>query len=206
MNNNVSINLNDIGQKIEITIGNYKKNKYHIDNILTDWSEPFLKEFSLTTEEEQLKYIGGYLIITKEQYMYRVEGKIIFEPLLECVRSLTLFREKINTNVSGFFVPENSQKYLQSGISKAIKLQDEEIELTESDLESYPFHGNSLKLDELLVDSMFCAIPELPLCREDCKGLCSECGTDLNERDLNDNYRIVLHNNKCIFYQNQNPH
>ena len=105
-----------------------------------------------------------------------------------------------------FFVPENSQKYLQSGISRAIQQQDEDIELTESDLESYPFQGNFLKLDELLIDSMFCAIPELPLCRENCKGLCSECGIDLNEMDLNDNYRIVLHNKKCSQFQNQKPH
>ena len=38
-----------------------------------------------------------------------------------------------------------------------------------------------LLLDDLITEDIWLAIPARFLCREDCKGLCSQCGTDLNE-------------------------
>lgn len=209
MKKNISITLATIGSGIHITFGNSKKklkNGYHIDSILTEWTESFLKEFSLLKEEEQAK-ISGSIKLIREHNVFRVEGTIEFEPQLECIRSLTLFREKLKANVKGFFVPLNSQKYQESGISKfSHQKEEDEIELTENDLESYPFHGNAIQLDELLLDTMFCAIPELPLCKEDCKGLCPECGTDLNEKDLQGNERIIEHNKKCNHFKTMKSH
>ena len=37
-----------------------------------------------------------------------------------------------------------------------------------------------LELDELVREDVFLAMPSRFLCREDCKGLCSVCGADLN--------------------------
>ncbi len=207
MKKNISINLALIGPGIHVTFGNSKgktKNGYHIDSILTEWTESFLKEYSLFTDEEQETKLSGSLKITREQNLFRIEGIIEFEPQLECIRSLTLFREKLKTEVQGFFVPLNSQKYIQSGITKFSKQEslENEIELTESDLESYSFQGNFILLDEFILDSLFCAIPEQPLCREDCKGLCNECGVDLNEKNLQGNYQITEHSQKCSYFKN----
>ncbi len=41
--------------------------------------------------------------------------------------------------------------------------------------------GMHLELDELVSEDIFLAIPTRFLCKDDCKGLCSICGTDLNE-------------------------
>ena len=38
-----------------------------------------------------------------------------------------------------------------------------------------------LDLSDTLRQYRLAAIPMAPLCREDCKGICPECGTDLNE-------------------------
>jgi uncharacterized protein len=38
----------------------------------------------------------------------------------------------------------------------------------------------SLDLEQTLRDEVSLAIPLVPLCRPDCKGLCPTCGTDLN--------------------------
>lgn len=201
MKKNISIPLVKIGDEITITFGKSNanlKNVYHIDSILSEWTKSFVNEYSLISDEKNYQEFSGVLKIQKEHNVFRVEGTLEYEPLLECVRSLTLFREKIKTDVKGFFVTLNSQKYQQSGISKfANHSEGEELELSESDLESYPFQGNAIQLDELLLDSMFCALPELPLCRENCKGLCSECGADLNETDLFENIRNIEHGSKC---------
>ena len=41
--------------------------------------------------------------------------------------------------------------------------------------------GNSLDLDELVVSDILLELPTKLLCKEDCKGLCSSCGKNLNE-------------------------
>ncbi len=42
-----------------------------------------------------------------------------------------------------------------------------------------------LELDELVSEDVFLSIPSRFLCKEDCKGLCPLCGTDLNEDTCN---------------------
>ena len=41
--------------------------------------------------------------------------------------------------------------------------------------------GMRLNLDELVSEDIYLAIPPRFLCKDDCKGLCSICGADLNE-------------------------
>ena len=45
----------------------------------------------------------------------------------------------------------------------------------------YEFHGESIELDRMLEDNVVVNLPARFLCREECKGLCSHCGKDLNE-------------------------
>ncbi len=45
----------------------------------------------------------------------------------------------------------------------------------------YEFHGETIELDRMLEDNVVVNLPTRFLCREDCKGLCSHCGKDLNE-------------------------
>lgn len=41
---------------------------------------------------------------------------------------------------------------------------------------------NSFNLNELLKTDIFLAVPIKPLCEEECSGLCSHCGQNLNEK------------------------
>ncbi len=41
--------------------------------------------------------------------------------------------------------------------------------------------GDLLDLEPLLRDDVVIDLPYQPLCREDCRGLCAECGADLNK-------------------------
>ncbi|MFC5702205.1 YceD family protein [Cohnella faecalis] len=45
-----------------------------------------------------------------------------------------------------------------------------------------PVYGERLELRPFLEEELVLNLPLAPLCREDCKGLCSECGTSLNEK------------------------
>ncbi|MHB8263737.1 MAG: YceD family protein [Acidimicrobiales bacterium] len=45
----------------------------------------------------------------------------------------------------------------------------------------YPITGGSIDLEPLIRDALLTSLPLAPLCAEDCKGLCSGCGADLNQ-------------------------
>ena len=50
----------------------------------------------------------------------------------------------------------------------------------DGELAVHSFSGDNIELDELLLSEISFALPMHPLCKEDCRGLCPECGTDLN--------------------------
>ena len=43
--------------------------------------------------------------------------------------------------------------------------------------------GMRLNLDDLVSEDIYLAIPSRFLCKDDCKGLCTICGVDLNEQE-----------------------
>ncbi|TDT32952.1 YceD family protein [Naumannella halotolerans] len=49
------------------------------------------------------------------------------------------------------------------------------------DEEASRLEGELLDLEPLIRDEVLVELPFMPLCREDCAGLCAECGVDLNE-------------------------
>jgi uncharacterized protein len=55
------------------------------------------------------------------------------------------------------------------------------FELDEIDAE--PFDGKTIDLDPVVREQVLLALPVTVVCRDDCKGLCSTCGQDLNEKD-----------------------
>jgi uncharacterized protein len=56
----------------------------------------------------------------------------------------------------------------------------EEIDLTAEELDTEFFDGETIDVDHIATEQIFLALPQRPLCRPECKGLCSGCGADLN--------------------------
>jgi uncharacterized protein len=57
---------------------------------------------------------------------------------------------------------------------------DEGAEVNEEDIDVFPFDGERIDLEPLFREQFVLAIPYAPLCAEDCKGLCPQCGIDRN--------------------------
>ncbi len=53
----------------------------------------------------------------------------------------------------------------------------------DGDDETYVYEGDFAELDKMLGDRINLVLPVRFLCSEDCKGLCSKCGADLNDGD-----------------------
>ena len=48
------------------------------------------------------------------------------------------------------------------------------------DEDQYTYSGHVLELDDAVRTALLLELPSRVLCKEDCKGLCSQCGADLN--------------------------
>lgn len=157
-------------RKIEATFGNTTpaSSDFHFPSVDTPWLHEFLTE-------HKLESLSGTLAIERQAQVVRVKGVLHFEPLLECIRSLTEFREKLDAEVDVIFADAQLAKTaMTSSESSPTPLDD-------ASLSFYEYSNAGIELDELILDSLRMALPDRPLCREDCKGLCTDCGANLND-------------------------
>jgi len=61
----------------------------------------------------------------------------------------------------------------------------EVAELTEAEMSVAVFDGQTIDVDEVVKEQILLSVPTRMLCRENCKGICPECGTDRNTGDCN---------------------
>ena len=88
-----------------------------------------------------------------------VTGSATVDVAGECVRCLTPISDSLEIDIQELFVYPNS-------------------EATED--EASRLEGDLIDLEPLLRDDVVLELPFQPLCREDCAGLCAECGANLN--------------------------
>ena len=56
----------------------------------------------------------------------------------------------------------------------------EELSVTTAEAEISYYEGEGVLLEDALREQVLLAVPVKAICREDCKGLCPHCGTNLN--------------------------
>jgi uncharacterized protein len=57
---------------------------------------------------------------------------------------------------------------------------ESEVEVEDDDLTTAYYQDEQIDLGQLVVEQLLLALPMKPLCRESCRGLCPDCGTNLN--------------------------
>src|ERR1041384_914440 len=106
--------------------------------------------------------------IHKDKDRFRLAGRLRTELELTCSRCVEPYRFPIDV---GF-----DQRHLPA--SEASTDADSEVE--DDDLETSYYSDEASDLNELIREQFYLALPMKPLCRDDCKGLCPQCGTNLN--------------------------
>ncbi len=106
--------------------------------------------------------------IHKDKDRFRLVGTVRTGLELSCGRCLEPFGLAIDATFD--------QRYLP--LSEAKREGDDEVE--EDDLGTSYYHGEQIDLDELMREQFYLALPMKPLCRDDCRGLCPECGINRN--------------------------
>lgn len=89
----------------------------------------------------------------------------------KCSRCLAPSTKEINTKLSA--------KLMESGSDvEEIENQDEDSDEDYEDV--FYYKNNNLNLDDHIIEQVILSIPMKTLCKDNCKGLCSKCGKDLN--------------------------
>jgi uncharacterized protein len=118
-------------------------------------------------------------VLQKKDLRFRLKGRVQARLELTCGRCAEPFALPVDTEVDLTYVPQPSAS-TGSHTSAHAKAADAEIELSDEDLTTAYYRDHVLDFAEMLREQFYLALPMRPLCREDCKGLCPHCGTNLN--------------------------
>ncbi len=99
-----------------------------------------------------------------------VKGNIKTKAVLVCSRCASDYEQVLDVPVEELFVSDNADDHRAS---------DDEV--CAEDLCVFTYENDEIDLDELFRDNLLSSLPFRPLCSENCKGLCGECGADLNK-------------------------
>jgi uncharacterized protein len=102
---------------------------------------------------------------------YVVEGDLSVTVDASCDRCLEPYNIDLSNNFKVFLAPPPPEN------------EKDEIELLEEDMDVGFITGEQLNVDEVIREQIYLSLPAKFLCREDCSGLCPDCGTNLNKGD-----------------------
>jgi uncharacterized protein len=108
--------------------------------------------------------------LRKDEPRFILGGRLQARLQVMCGRCLEPFTLPVDTQVELTYVPHPAQA-----------ASEEEVELSQDDLTTAFYRDQTLDLGEMVREQFYLALPMSPLCREDCKGLCPRCGTNLNQ-------------------------
>lgn len=106
--------------------------------------------------------------IFKDKDHYRLVGNVKTTLELPCGRCL----EPFSFPVEGDFDLRYQPHALNTG--------EGEREIEDDDLTTAFYENEQIDLGHLMREQFYLSLPMKPLCRADCQGLCSVCGTNLN--------------------------
>jgi uncharacterized protein len=109
-------------------------------------------------------------IVVREYDHLRVTGRIVVPVSLVCSRCLVGYESTLDSSFTIIF---------RKGTAEEASLE-EETELSEQELVSAVYHGDEIDMTHEIEEQIAMEVPLQPLCSDSCKGLCPECGTDLN--------------------------
>lgn len=113
---------------------------------------------------EPLAFVGR---ATRSAEDIIVEGSLTGTMKSQCGRCLNGFKMPLDMTMQVVFAPQEEPEADGGG----------KIDIGENF--SY-YDGNDIDLSQEVKDLILVNLPISPVCREDCKGLCPQCGVDLN--------------------------
>jgi uncharacterized protein len=120
------------------------------------------------------------MTVRKDDDLYQLTGRIRASLELACSRCLEPFPFAVDLPFDLRYLPQ----HMNVGGSGEAEDEDEDGEAEEvggDDLSTAFYRDDQIDLSQLVREQLYLALPMKPLHSEDCKGLCPNCGANLNE-------------------------
>ena len=130
-------------------------------------------EGELSLDEETARLVGDASVggrATRKGDEVRLRGRISASVEVHCDRCAAAIVAPLEIEFDTSFLPAEVER-------GAV----ENVELQAGDLDRSFYEGGEVDVDELVREQILLALPTRSLCREECRGLCPECGANLNE-------------------------
>ncbi len=99
----------------------------------------------------------------------RLRGKLSAQFELQCARCLEPVPQDLKRDFELLYRPLGADA------------GRDELSVTDAEAEIGYYQGNGILLEDVLREQALLALPLKVTCREDCKGLCPQCGKNLNQ-------------------------
>jgi DUF177 domain-containing protein len=106
--------------------------------------------------------------IFKDKDRFRLVGRVRTRLELTCSRCLEPYVMPVDAEFDLRYRPRGEN------------IGDGEREVEEGDLTDAFYENETIDLGQLMHEQFYLALPMKPLCADDCRGLCAQCGTNLN--------------------------
>ena len=106
-------------------------------------------------------------------------GRFTGDLTVACSRCVNPVKLVIDEQLRVTFMPR-AEVPEDDDVATASGDEDDGAEVEEDDLDVFPYDGERIDLEPLFREQFVLAVPYAPLCTEDCKGLCPQCGIDRN--------------------------
>ena len=106
--------------------------------------------------------------ILKDKRHFQLTGTVTTILELPCSRCLEPFRLPVDAAFNLRYLPPSERS------------SDDDKEIAEEDVDISFYQDDQIDLTGLLREQFYLALPMKPLCREDCRGLCPQCGVNRN--------------------------
>ncbi len=144
---------------------------------LTRYRQP-LSRFERTFEPGDVAQEGdSYRIVApveasfdihKDRERFRLAGRVRTELELGCSRCLEPYRMPVDAVFDQLYLPASAMP------------GETEAEIADDDLETSYYRDDRIDLNEMFREQFYLALPMKPLGGPDCRGLCAQCGANLN--------------------------
>ena len=143
--------------KLDITKGIQKKGVDVAFELTDVWGEDHWNGDTIAYVRP-VSFSGTYMLADETVIVRGIARAQIESP---CARCLTATETELEAEVSEAFIRDMGQE-------------------READDDQYMYSGHVLELDEAVRTALLLEMPSRVLCKEDCRGLCDQCGANLN--------------------------
>lgn len=135
-----------------------------------EWFRTLVQGLDETSFPNPERTLSGEITLRKVDETYLLEGKVDLPLCLCCSRCAQDVIQPANKSFHLLFSQVTKKKRDSADDDEKLGEDSEMIHLTD----------DFIALADIVREQIALEIPLQPLCREDCKGLCDQCGSDMN--------------------------